>query len=154
MKAGILVPYDGSSNASEALRIAVMAAKLFNEKVIVLNVQPSFRTIHTKMFFSDNAIREYQEQLFHQAVEPAETFLKDANVEYEIKLRTGDAKEQILREAKGDESGDNNCSNTGVRSIIMGSRGMNPIVGGVLGSVSYGVVNAAPCPVTIIPYSC
>ncbi|HBS60065.1 MAG TPA: hypothetical protein DEA44_12440, partial [Firmicutes bacterium] len=29
-----------------------------------------------------------------------------------------------------------------------------PVAGGLLGSVSYGVVNAAPCPVTIVPYAC
>ena len=38
--------------------------------------------------------------------------------------------------------------------IVMGSRGMNPIMGGVLGSVSYGVINSALCPVTIVPFSC
>lgn len=151
MKKGLLVPIDGSQNAIEALRLAIELTKALDEKIIVLNVQPSFHTIHTKMFFDEQDIREYQEQLFQTAVAPAEELLKQSGVQYMTKLRIGNAKDQIWLEAKG-AGGDENCSNMGIRMIIMGSRGMNPIMGGVLGSVSYGVVNGATCPVTIVPH--
>lgn len=36
-------------------------------------------------------------------------------------------------------------------SIIMGSRGLSPAVGNVLGSVTYRVIHLAPCPITIVP---
>ncbi|SCM82090.1 UspA domain-containing protein [uncultured Sporomusa sp.] len=154
MKKNILVPFDGSKNSIEALRLAINLGKLLQEKIVVLNVQPTFRTVHSKMFFSNSTIREYQEQLFAEVVPAAKEILEAAQVEYELKLRVGDAKEQICLEALPDTSGEPGCALTGVRMIIMGSRGMNPLVGGVLGSVSYGVVNAAPCPVTIVPFSC
>jgi nucleotide-binding universal stress UspA family protein len=154
MKTGILVPFDGSKNAIEALQLAITMAKALDERLIVLNVQPSFQTAHTKMFFSQYDIHEYQEQLFHLVIKPAEKILKETQVEYDIKLRIGDAKDQICREATGDKLGETACSDTGVRWIVMGSRGMNPVIGGVLGSISYGVVNAAPCPITIVPYAC
>jgi nucleotide-binding universal stress UspA family protein len=154
MKTGILVPFDGSKNAIEALQLAITMAKALDEKLIVLNVQPSFQTAHTKIFFSQHDIHEYQEQLFHTVIKPAEKMLKEAQVEYDIKLRIGDAKDQICREANGDKLGETACSDAGVRWIVMGSRGMNPVIGGVLGSISYGVVNAAPCPITIVPYAC
>lgn len=154
MKKNILVPFDGSKNATEALHLAINMAKLMQEKVVVLNIQPSFHSIHTKMFFSETAVHEYQEQLFRETVSAAVEILRNAGVEYELKLRIGDAKEQICLEANGDNPAQDGCSLTGIRLIVMGSRGMNPVLGGVLGSVSYGVVNAAPCPVTIVPYSC
>lgn len=154
MRKGLLVPYDGSKNATEALRLAIVLAKALGEKILVLNVQPSFHTAHTKMFFSEENIREYQQQLFREVTAPAAAILKDAGVEFEIKLRIGDAKEQICLEATGESCAQHACSSTGIRMIIMGSRGMNPILGGVMGSVSYGLVNAAPCPVTIVPFTC
>jgi Universal stress protein UspA and related nucleotide-binding proteins len=154
MKKDILVPFDGSMNATEALHLAVTLAKLLHEKIIILNVQPSFRTVHTKMFFKENTIREYQEQLFEETIAPAKKILDDADIEYELKLRVGDAKEQICKEAIVESNDQPGCATTGVRMIIMGSRGMNAVLGGVLGSVSYGVVNAAACPVTIVPFSC
>ncbi|MBP2636491.1 MAG: putative universal stress protein [Firmicutes bacterium] len=154
MKKNILVPFDGSQNATEALRLAITIAKLTQEKVVVLNIQPSFHSVHTKMFFSETVIHEYQDQLFRETISAAEEILRNAGVEYELKLRIGDAKEQICLEAAGGNPAQDGCATTGIRMIIMGSRGMNPVLGGVLGSVSYGVVNAAPCPITIVPYSC
>jgi nucleotide-binding universal stress UspA family protein len=155
MKKNILVPFDGSKNAIEALHLAVTLAKLLQEKVIVLNVQPSFHTPHTKMFFKESTIRDYQEQLFQETIVPATKILEESGLEYEMKLRTGDAKEQICQEAAaGSADKAAGCATTGIRLIVMGSRGMNPVMGGVLGSVSYGVVNAALCPVTIVPFSC
>lgn len=154
MKKNILVPFDGSKNATEALHLAINMAKLMQEKIVILNIQPSFQTMHTKMFFSETTIRDYQEQLFRETVADAEEILRNAGVEYDLKLRIGDAKEQVCLEATGDNPTQDGCAITGIRMIVMGSRGMNPVVGGVLGSVSYGVVNAAPCPITIVPFSC
>lgn len=143
MKRNILVPFDGSDNALAALRLAITLAKPLQEKVIVLNVQLSFHTAHTKLFFNEQTIRSYQEQLFAEAVAPAKAILDEAEVDYELKLRIGPAKEQICDEAE----------TAAVRMIVMGSRGMNPILGGVLGSVSYAVLNSATCPVTIVPFA-
>jgi nucleotide-binding universal stress UspA family protein len=154
MKRDILIPFDGSKNAGEALHLAITMAKSLQEKVIVLNIQPAFRTPNVQRFFNDEAIREYQEQQFHEVTAPIEQVLKDSGIEFEIKLGLGDAKEQILRQANPTGSDQPGCSMSGVRMIVMGSRGLNPVVGGILGSVSYGVVNAATCPVTIVPYSC
>ena len=145
MRQNILVPFDGSENALGALCLAITLAKPLQEKVIVLNVQLSFHTAHSKLFFSEQTIRSYQEQLFEEAVAQAKTILDEAGVAYELKLRIGPAKEQICDEAETANDGE------GVRMIVMGSRGMNPILGGVMGSVSYAVLNSATCPVIIVP---
>lgn len=145
MKKNILVPFDGSTNAMDALRQAIPLAKAAGEKIILLNVQPTFQTAHTKIFFGEKDIHEYQEQLCREAVAPAVKVLKESGVPFETRLKAGVPKDIILKEAAaGGEDG--------VRLIVMGSRGVNPIVGGFLGTTSYGVLQEAACPVMIVPY--
>lgn len=154
MKQGILMPFDGSPNATQALRLAIEMAKVFGEPIILLNVQPTFETVHTKMFFNKSQIHEYQMELHQEVIAPAVELLKSEGVEFVTKLRIGDAKTQVGLEAAGGRIDADACSAEGVRMIVMGSRGMNAVVGGVLGSVSYGVLHQAPCPVVVVPYSC
>jgi nucleotide-binding universal stress UspA family protein len=154
MKQGILVPFDGSANATQALRLAIEMAEMFGENIILLNVQPSFETFHTKMFFTKHQIHEYQQELSREVTAAAVKILNQAGVPFITKMRVGDAKVQICQEAAGGTEEVEACTDAGVRLIIMGSRGMNAVVGGVLGSVSYGVLHHAPCPVVVVPFSC
>lgn len=154
MKQDILVPFDGSANAKEALRVAIDIAKAFKEKIVLLNVQPSFETPHTKQFFSQAQINDYRIQMAEEALRPGEDILKQSGVEFMTKTRIGDAHEQIFQEASSDSAEGAVCQDRGVRLIIMGSRGLNAFLGSVLGSVSTGVLHHPPCPVTIVPYSC
>ena len=146
MKQNILVPFDGSDSASEALKLAITFAKTLKEKIVVLHVQPKILTTHVKQFLNEKVdeqiIRSYKEDQFEKTIASAKAVLDQSGVEYEVKRRSGDAKEQIIDEANG------------MRMIVMGSRGMNPILGGVMGSVSYAVLNSATCPVTIVPFAC
>jgi len=154
MKQNILVPFDGSANAAEALRVAIDMAKAFNEKIILLNVQPSYETPHTKQFFNKTQIDDYREQMANEALQPGEEILKQSGVESITKRRVGDAREQICMEARADSPEGEVCKTLGVRMIVMGSRGLNAVLGSMLGSVSTGVLHHAPCPVVIVPYSC
>jgi nucleotide-binding universal stress UspA family protein len=154
MKQDILVPFDGSANAMEALRVAIDMAKAFKERIILLNVQPSFETPHTKQFFSKDQIDDYRTQMATEALQPGEDLLKQSGVKFVTMTRVGDAREQICREASLDSEEGAVCRDRGVRLIVMGSRGLNALIGSVLGSVSMGVLHHAPCPVTIVPYSC
>ena len=155
MKQDILVPFDGSANATEALRVAIDIAKVFGEKIVLLNVQPSYETPHTKRFFSQSQIDDYRAQMADEALQPGREILNQSGVGFVVKTRVGDAREQICQEAQGDDSAEGAaCKTSGMRFIVMGSRGLNAFLGGVLGSVSMGVLHHAPCPVTIVPYSC
>ncbi len=154
MKQDILVPFDGSANATEALRVAIDMAKAFKEKIVLLNVQPSFETPHTKEFFSQKQIHDYRVQMADEAIQPGEDILKQSGVEFITKLRVGDPRDQICQEARADSAEGAVCKDRGIRLIVMGSRGLNAVLGSVLGSVSMGVLHHAPCPVTIVPYSC
>ena len=154
MKQNILVPFDGSANAMEALRVAIDMAKAFNEKIVLLNVQPSFETPNTKRFFSMKQIKDYQAQMADEAMQRGVDILKKSGVGFLSKTRSGDPREQICAEARGDSAEGAVCKEDGMRMIVMGSRGMNAILGSILGSVSTGVLHNTPCPVTIVPYSC
>lgn len=141
MKKNILVPVDGSENALEALRTAIPMAKAFSDKIVVLNVQPKLETLHTKMFFSKEAIQEYQQSIAEKILEPAIEILKQAGCEFAAKTRLGNPKTEICGEARESD----------IKWIVMGSRGMGAVKAGILGSVSYGVLHEAPCPVMIVP---
>lgn len=140
MKKSILVPFDGSKNAIEALKFAISLTQQIDGAIVLLNVQLNINTLHTKLFFDEQTIRQYTDKLFAEAVESAGTILAASGLEHQVKLRLGDAREQICQEA----------ADSGVYMIVMGSRGMNPVMG-ILGSVSQGVVNGASCPVAIVP---
>jgi nucleotide-binding universal stress UspA family protein len=154
MKQDILVPFDGSAHAKEALRVAIDMAKAFKEKIVLLNVQPSFETPHTKRFFSLDQINDFRLQTAGEVLQAGEDILKKSGVEFMTKTRVGDAREEICKEASADSAEGGVCQVLGMRFIVMGSRGLNPLLGSVLGSVSTGVLHHAPCPVTIVPYSC
>jgi len=154
MKQDILVPFDGSDNATEALRVAIDMAKAFKERIVLLNVQPSFETPHTKRFFSQEQITDYRTQVADEALKPGQEILTQSGVAYRTARRVGDPREQICEEARVDSAEGAVCKDRGVRLIVMGSRGLSGVMGTVLGSVSMGVLHHAPCPVAIVPYSC
>ncbi|WP_041709422.1 universal stress protein [Advenella kashmirensis] len=147
MSKTILVPIDGSKNASKALDWAISLAKMAGMKLLAVNVQPSFHTVHAKALFNHEDIEQYQQQLFNEVTEPARATLQQSDAQHEVKLLIGDAKNCIVQEIT-----DRQNSNSPVAMIVMGSRGTNPLFSGLLGSVSYAVIHSAICPVTIIPH--
>ena len=143
----VLVAIDGSKNSLEALRWAIkIVAGSDKSEIVMVNAQPSFQTVHSKRLFSQSDIREYQELLFEESVAEAKKIVDAQSIPYTLELLVGDPKQcivdRVLESQKTDEP---------IEMIVMGSRGLGPIRS-VLGGVSYGVIQAAICPVTIIPH--
>ncbi|MCL6459240.1 MAG: universal stress protein, partial [Gorillibacterium sp.] len=46
LKRNIIVPFDGSDSAQEALKAAIEMAKKYEESIVLINVQSSFTTPH------------------------------------------------------------------------------------------------------------
>lgn len=143
----VLVAIDGSKNSLEALRWAIkIIAGSDKSEIVMVNAQPSFQTVHSKRLFSQSDIREYQELLFEESVAEAKKIVDAQSIPYTLELLVGDPKQcivdRVLESQKKDEP---------IEMIVMGSRGLGPIRS-VLGGVSYGVIQAAICPVTIIPH--
>ncbi|WP_342430903.1 universal stress protein [Neobacillus sp. FSL H8-0543] len=141
MKERILVAIDGSDNSLQALAEAVKLAEANPSKLYLVNVQPSFHTIHTRLFIGENMIREYQTELFEKAVEPAVQYLEGRDIDYVVLMKVGDPIYQICHLAR----------DLNAKYIVMGSRGMGLIRGTVLGSVSSGVLHETEIPMLIIP---
>jgi len=137
----ILVPMDGSQHALRALEYAITLSRGLGDEIILLNVQPHMETANVKRFFSKREIEEYQQQLAKEAMEEAIKVATQSEVPFSQKIRIGIPRIEICEEAQQEN----------VRTIIMGSRGMGPVIGKFLGSVSYNVVHEAACPVTIVP---
>ncbi|WP_096198915.1 universal stress protein [Bacillus sp. FJAT-45350] len=137
----IVVPVDGSSYALHAVHYAVTMAKAFGDHIILLNVQPKYDTYKASKLFNNANIQQVQEEEGTTALKEAASILDAEQMSYEKKIRVGIPSIEISSEAKSVDA----------RCIIMGSKGMGPIVSKVLGSVSYGVSHLASCPLTIVP---
>ena len=142
----VLVAIDGSKNSIEALHWAIRTVTgADNAHIVAVNAQPSFQTVHSKRLFSQEDLREYQELLFEESVVEAKAILAAQDIPYTLELLVGDPKQCIIDRVLASQKTDDP-----IDMVIMGSRGLGPIRS-VLGGVSYGVIQAAICPVTIIP---
>ena len=136
----ILVPTDGSKGSIKALNYAIDFAKKTDGKLTLLHVQPNYASPNVKKFFSKNDVEEYTQMLAAEALEPVKLIMEEAGVPYQVKIRIGLPKVEICQEA----------TEAKADLIVMGYRGLGAVAGVVLGSVSYGVLHVAPCPVTIV----
>lgn len=136
----IFVPIDGSEPSLKALQYAISLAQRTHDQIIIANVQPSLKTPNVQRFFSVRDIQNFQQELSQEALKDAIQLLDSHHQTYEKKILVGDAAHEISQAA--------NAIPESV--IVMGSRGAGAIKGKLLGSVSYGVLHEATCPVTII----
>lgn len=139
----LVVPIDGSPSSMKALAFAIGNAKLYQDKIILLNVQAKYEGLHNDRSIDQTEIKKLQELKGLEVMEEAINMLNGNNIPFEVKIRIGIATIEITSEAKEQEA----------RMIILGSRGNGPVVSAVLGSVTYGVLHLATCPVTIVPLS-
>ncbi|WP_432785762.1 hypothetical protein AAEX37_02547 [Oligella sp. MSHR50489EDL] len=143
----VLVAIDGSKHSLEALRWAIkMVSGSDKAEIVVVNAQPSFQTIHSKRMFSQKDIQEYQELLFEECISDGKAILDEHGIPYTLELLVGDPKKCIIDRIRSSQETD-----SPIEMVVMGSRGLGPIRA-ALGGVSYGVIQAGICPVTIIPH--
>lgn len=130
----ILVPMDGSKSALRALEFA---AKAYPGSLLVLNVQPA---LPSSRFVSKTMIAEHQEREAAKALDAAERLIARRRLDARTFTAIGEPAAAILSFAK-----EHRCA-----AIVMGSRGHGRVASLLLGSVASKVVQAAPCPVTIV----
>lgn len=140
----VLVPLDGSELSESILDHAVNIAKCCKEtEVILLNVRHSLDKDIKKTL--DVAVSEKLDKLYE---EEAEDYLKKiaeklkcSNVEAEVVIATGDAAEEIIKYAKGND----------IDIIIMSSHGRSGVSRWMFGSVADKVIRHSKTPVLIQP---
>lgn len=141
MTGKILAAVDGSGNSLAALKEAVRLASAYQSQLLVVNVQPSFNMIHTRLFIDEELIKDYQKELFENATEAAIDYLEKEKIAYKLIMRVGDPVQQICKLAQ----------ELAVSYIVIGSRGMGLVKGTVLGSVSNGILHDSQIPILVIP---
>jgi len=125
MKEGmkILVAYDGSSHADNALKETVDIAKKFNASIDV---------VHCRW--------EEPEEESMSLLKTKEALLKESGVKYKLRSEiTQNVGARVLKIANGE----------GFGLIAMGTRGMGLAKAMILGSVSSKVTEGASCPVLV-----
>ncbi|MGO4886466.1 universal stress protein [Anaerobacillus sp. MEB173] len=85
-------------------------------------------------------IEDFQRKATNDALQAAISLAEKESLPFQTKIRYGVPSIEISSEAN---EGNYRC-------VILGSRGMGPVLS-KFGSVSYGVLHLARCPVTIIP---
>nr|WP_295971676.1 universal stress protein [uncultured Bacillus sp.] len=136
----ILVPYDGSTLASDSLEKAIQFAQLDPAvKITVIHVAPlSPKPAHTPTDLYNRykaAVREEAERV----VEPIKAKLKEIQNPTEVMVKSGSPAYVILQQAN-----DFDCD-----LIIMGSRGLSGIKE-YLGSVSHTISQRSTVPVLLM----
>jgi nucleotide-binding universal stress UspA family protein len=128
-----LVPFDGSDNALRALDYLVGHLANFAEKprLQLLNVRP------------DGAERDGSDLLrmdAEVACDAATVLLEAEKVPFSLYVAAGDPATRILE----------TVAKCGCGHVVMGSRGLGPLGGFALGSVSQAVTRRAAVPVTLV----
>ena len=146
----ILVPVDGSENSARAADVAVEYAKKFGAEVVVLHVIaiPAHKLVEVEAGISrlDSSelqayfasARQKAKPIVDGVVKSAEA--KDVKATGIIRDKAFSVVETIIDQATKNK----------VDLIVIGTRGITGLKKLLLGSVSSGVVDHAPCSVLVI----
>lgn len=137
----ILVPVDGSEQATLAASWAAKCAAQFGSDLTLLHV---FVLAPTEALGLANQpkeqINEIKERLATEVFDQARSTLDETGVDINTVVVVGDPADEITGIAKAQ----------GYNHIVMGSRGLSPVEELILGSVSERVIREAHCAVTIV----
>ena len=141
----ILVPFDGSANAEEALRKAVELAAITGGEVLILTVYRHHSMLEASFSMvrpgepppMDDVLREHATKV----AEHGKAMAQSAGAQrVRAFVKAGQPARTIVAWAAERE----------VDLIVLGSRGLGSIEGFMLGSVSHKVTGLADCAVLVI----
>ncbi|KXJ29699.1 uncharacterized protein LOC110241105 isoform X2 [Exaiptasia diaphana] len=167
-KRTVLIPVDGSENASEAFEFYLKQVIQRGDRVVVLHAfeLPPLPYSSGPFVFAyyeewsqmvketrqahEVMLRSYEDQLKQvngeePGKEPDEKCKKDKKIHYEIIMVVGKPAGEVICQVAKDEN---------VDLIIMGTRGQGVVRRTFMGSVSDYVVHHAHIPVGVIPRQC
>jgi nucleotide-binding universal stress UspA family protein len=134
----IILAVDGSESAWRALKMAADLAGSDGLITVVNAYQPV-----SPLLGNPDYKKRVEEHIGHseQIVDEAEARLRQQGVtKIEPDILEGPAATAIINAAKARDAD----------LIVLGSRGLTPIKGLLMGSVSERVIGAAPCPVLVV----
>lgn len=138
MSAGIIVGYDGSDCAKEAVRVAIEVGRAYGEKVVIAfayELNPVGGEIHDY----HAALKELATRRLTEAVALASEAGTDMDIEAVIVEQPPAAGLVELADERD------------ARVIVVGTRGESPIRGALLGSTPHKLLHLSDRPVLVVP---
>ena len=137
----ILLPVDGSAVSLEAVRFVIRLAQSgLQTSVVLANVQEPATLYELVVAHDPQVIAEISATAGAHTLLPAEALLKEANIDYQCEVASGDPAHTLVDILERFE-----CD-----LVVMGASGMSSLRSALLGSVSNEVLHAAGVPVMII----
>jgi nucleotide-binding universal stress UspA family protein len=136
MSAGIIVGYDGSTCAKEAVRVAIEVGKAYGEKIVIAfayELNPVAGELHD----------------YHLALKDLAT--KRLTEATELASADGAEVEAVIVEREPAHGLVELADERDARVIVVGTRGESPIVGALLGSTPHKLLHLADRPVLVVP---
>ncbi|HWF36623.1 MAG TPA: universal stress protein [Solirubrobacteraceae bacterium] len=136
MSAGVVVGYDGSAGAKEAVRVALEVGKAYAERVVIAfayELSPVGGELHDY----HAALKELATQRLVEATALA------AGAEVDV--------EAVIVEQAPAPALVALAAERGARVIVVGTRGESPIRGALLGSTPHKLLHLSDRPVLIVP---
>ena len=145
----ILVPIDGSENATRALDVGIKMSKTYGAELIILNVIPTASVLvgaPAGLGITPTGLGPYYEQQERDANQFLDEAMDLAKTQGVVRTRREvvRAAKSIVEEIIGVAAREN------VDLIVIGTRGVGGFRKLLQGSVSSGVVTHAGCNVTIV----
>jgi nucleotide-binding universal stress UspA family protein len=131
----ILVPVDGSDHSMRALKEAINLAKMTDGKITLMHVNRR----ESPMSRSSNSKDEITQSNGKSILAADKKIVEAEGLSVDTIMAEGKVAEEIVRTAK-EGSFD---------LVIIGARGLSRVEEIMLGSVSCGVAEKAPCPVIV-----
>lgn len=136
-----LIPVDGSRASMKAVEFGLTIVSE-RDQIILMNVQkPLYEGLNQLGNFTDEQLNQYYKKRGEEILYKYEQAVIKENISVQKILTVGLPSLEITKVAKEHSA----------HSIIMGSKGMSAAINNALGSVTYGVIHLAPCPITIVP---
>jgi nucleotide-binding universal stress UspA family protein len=133
----VILGFDGSEGARHAVGEAVALARGFGSPLILaFGYEPP--ATGGEVADLRKAVEAHGQEVLRAGARLAAD--ADASVPVEV----------ILVDDRPADSLTNLAAQRGAHAIVVGHRGMGPIKGAVLGSVTYRVLHSAPCPVLVV----
>jgi len=137
----ILLPFDGSAAALEAVVMAIrLAADGLDTSVVLANVQEPASLYELMLTQDPQLIEQVSAAAGANTLLPAQALLEDAGIAFETAVATGDPAHTLV----------DILENYACDMVLMGASGTSTLRSALLGSVSNELLHAAGVPVMIV----
>jgi len=137
----ILLPVDGSEPSLDAVRFALRLAREGLPLQCVLGNVQAPATLYEMVAVHDaDVLRDVSRAAGAHALAAAEALLRDAGIETECEVVSGDAGHRLVEMVE----------RFGCDMVVMSARGAGALRQALLGSVSQSMLHASPVPVVVV----